>query len=85
MSARQTIENAWNITFDVDKCFPTPLNEWIKFKATLLGVPTSYIAWPVLVAFAHATQHTYVNIGRKGILHREPTAIYGLVIGRSGE
>ena len=78
---RVILENTWKVEFNVDECLPAAMAEWVKFKSNLLGVPDSYIAWPVLVAVAHASQHTFVNVGK---LHKEPTAIYGLVIGRSG-
>ena len=76
------IRELWDVNYDVKTFFPEPIAEWISYKATILGVSPSYIAWPLLVSTAYCCQHSFVSAG-KG-LHVESIIIYGLVGGRSG-
>ena len=78
---RNIIKNAWNVRFDVEECFPKELSYWIKYHATVVGVPTTYISWPLLITASYCAQHSFVQVND---IHQEPTILYGLVVGRSG-
>ena len=77
------VRDLWSAGYDVKNFFPEPISDWINFKATILGVSPSYIAWPLLVSTAYCCQHSYVSAGNG--IHVEPILLYGLVAGRSGK
>jgi hypothetical protein len=69
------------VNFNVEECFPEDIKNWIVYNATLIGVPVTYIDWPLLVATSYCAQHSTVNAND---FHYEPVLLYGLVVGRSG-
>ena len=79
----QCLKDLWSVPFQVDNWFPKEIGKWIKHQATVLGVPLSYVAIPLLVGASHCSQHTDITIGHKDI-HKEPALLYGIVAGRSG-
>ena len=79
---RTFLKSAWKVPFDIEKSLPKEMAEWVTYHSTIMGVPKSYIAWPLLVAAGYCAQHTFVEV--KGI-HREPVLLYALVVGRSGK
>ena len=82
MAKRAILDNCWEQKLDITKSFPSEISDWIDFKAAVLGVPSTYIAWPLIAVVAHASQHTDVHVGD---MHSEPTWVYALVAGRSGK
>ena len=79
----EVLQKCWEQVLNLDSSFPPKIVNWIRHKIQLKGVPTTYIAWPLLVATAHASQHTAVLVGKKGKLAREPTVLYALAVGRT--
>ena len=80
---KSCIRELWAVNYDVGIFFPEPIADWVRYKATILGVPHSYVAWPLMISTAYTSQHSFVTAG-KGI-HVEPIILYGLVGGRSGK
>ena len=78
---RKLLKHVWNVKFDASECFPEEIKNWIVYNSTLIGVPATYIAWPLLVATSYCAQHSTVNATD---FHKEPILLYGLVVGRSG-
>ena len=51
------IEELWNQDSNCERWFPKKVYEWIQQHSVILGVPEVYIAYPLLVAIAHLSQH----------------------------
>lgn len=79
---RRLLNSVWKNKFDLSECFPVQIKDWIVLNSTLLGVPTTYLAWPLLVASSYCAQHSIVSAND---FHIEPILLYGLVVGRSGK
>ena len=45
---QRALKSAWSNPFNVVECFPEVIAQWISKKATELGVPCAYIAYPFL-------------------------------------
>ena len=82
MCSRETLDACWDQALNLEASCPPKIVEWVTWRARVCGVPTSYVLWPLLVAVAHASQHTYV---RARSLTSQPTVLYALVVGRSGD
>ena len=79
---KQIVEKVSKIKVDNDEWFPPPVAEWIHYNATLLGVPDTYISYPLVSAVCYCAQHAIIEL--EDGMHKEPVLIYGLVGGRSG-
>ena len=79
---RSILKNAWKVDFEVNKALPNETSAWVKYHSTVLGVPETYIVWPLLAAASYCAQHSFVNVND---LHQEPILLYTLVAGRSGK
>ena len=79
---KQIVDKVSKIKMDNNKWFPPPVAEWIHYNATLLGVPDTYISYPLVSAVCYCAQHAIVEL--EDGMHQEPVLIYGLVGGRSG-
>lgn len=77
---KSALQEAWKVNNECKNWFPTQISEWVSYHATILGVPETYIAVPLLIALSYCSQHTFVKMD----FHTEPTLLYGLVVGRSG-
>eukprot|EP00111_Clytia_hemisphaerica_P007161 TCONS_00020809-protein len=80
-SYQKAVKAAWGVPFDIKQCFPEEISNWITYKATILGVPKSYLAIPLIIGTAYCAQHATISYED---LHCEPVILYGLVVGRSG-
>ena len=85
------ILNEINTGVDIDDWFPLEFGTWIKYHALKIGVPETYLAFPVLVAVAYLSQHGVASYtmeneetGEKIDFHSEPMILYGLGVGESG-
>ena len=99
LECQKVLEECWKISLNVEDAFPEEISKWIKYQSVLSGVPTTYIAWPVIVCSGYCSQHAWVQIEapprasagplptrtKKVIIHEEPLVIYALVVGRSGK
>ena len=57
---RSFLKNAWKVPFILEDCFLKAIAEWVSYHATVLGVPNSYVVWPLLVATSYCAQLTFV-------------------------
>ena len=79
---KKVVERVSGISVDTSKWFPSAVSEWITYHATLLGVPDTYISYPLISAISYCAQHAIIRLEDE--MHHEPVLIYGLVGGRSG-
>ena len=79
---RRIIEECTQIAVETNNWFPTPIANWIKYNATILGVSDVYLSYPILSAITYCAQHATVEL--EDGMHKEPVLLYGLVGGRSG-
>jgi len=79
---RLFLNNAWKVKYEIEKTLPKDIVDWVKYLSTVLGVPYTYIIWPLLVATSYSAQHSFVCAED---IHREPILLYALVAGRSGK
>ena len=78
---KAALKATWEIPFNIKACFPNDISNWIGKKATELGVPSSYIAYPMLTAASYALGRSKVRVTNT---YLEPVILYTLVAGRSG-
>lgn len=78
---RTALSNSWDVTLAVENAFPEEITTWIKKKSTELGVPFSYLAYPLLTAAAYCLGESKVEVTES---YSEPVILYTLVSGRSG-
>ena len=76
---------------DIQDWFLEEIAFWVKYEATRIGVPDTYIAIPLMVSVAYFSQHTTVGYtlqhektGELITMHQEPIILYGLAVGDSG-
>ena len=76
---------------DINDWLPHEIAFWIKYEATRIGVPDTYIAIPLLVSIAYLSQHATAKYTLKNeitgeiiTVHEEPIILYGLTVGDSG-
>ena len=80
---QQCLKDLWEVHFTTESLFPPKIGKWIAHQATILGVPHSYVAMPLLVGISYCSQHTDITVGNE--IHKEPALLYGIVAGRSGK
>ena len=78
---KQALKSMWSTNLDIRECFPEQIYLWISKKATELGVPCTYIAYPFLTACAYALGTSNVCVSET---YQEPVILFTLVSGRSG-
>ena len=81
MVYKDCVRKAWGVAAETENWFPEEVVKWIKYHATILGVPDTYLSIPSLVTIAYSSQHSTVTAGD---FHTEPIILYGLDCGRSG-
>ena len=67
------------VTIEVEKWFPEEVADWITYHSTILGVPETYIAFPLFTAVAYCAQHATVKLADG--MHEEPVLLYSLIGG----
>ena len=77
----EALTKSWSIILNEMETFPDAVRDWLKLKATELGVPYAYIAFPLLSAVAHVMGKSFAQVSAN---YEEPVIIYSLVAGRSG-
>ena len=78
---RRALENCWAVKMDTQKSFPKPIDEWITVEKKKLGVPYSYLAYPLLTSASYCLGVSRVKLAES---YQEPVILYSLVSGRSG-
>ena len=79
---KKILSEVTNIPVDTRNWFHPRIADWIQYHATMLGVPDTYIGFPIIASVAYCSQHATVSLDDG--THSEPVLIYGLVGGRSG-
>ena len=59
---KSALKATWDIAIDMTSCFPQQISDWIAKKALELGVPSSYIAYPLLTAASYAVGASKVRL-----------------------
>ena len=77
----KSLTKSWSVTLDDQSAFPPSVHAWIWKKSRQLGVPTTYISFPLLSATAFCLGESYVSVCET---YTEPIIIYSLISGRSG-
>ena len=79
---QDALMRTWSVELDVLNTFPAPICNWTRKKAVQLGVPYTYIGFPLLSAVAYTLGGSNVTVSES---HIEPIIIYSLLVaGRSG-
>ncbi|XP_066929300.1 uncharacterized protein [Clytia hemisphaerica] len=78
---RRALEKCWAVKLDTQKTFPTLIDEWITVEKKKLGVPYSYLAYPLLTSISYCLGVSRVKLAES---YQEPVILYSLVSGRSG-
>ena len=77
---RNILKQSWAITRDTVDDFPPAVHKWLDKKSTSLGVPTEYVAFPLISSVAYCMGTTFVEVTPD---YHEPVITYALVAGRS--
>ena len=78
---KRALGKCWNVKLEIEKAFPENVNSWISVERTKLGVPYSYLAYPLLTSVAYCLGVSKVKLTET---YQEPVILYSLVSGRSG-
>ena len=78
---KRALNSCWNIQCSDGDMFPNEVSQWIAKQAIQLGVPSTYISFPLLSAVALTLGESYVEVSKTYV---EPIILYSLVAGRSG-
>ena len=79
---KSIVEQLMKIDVVTEDWFPPSVTQWIQYNSTLLGVPETYISYPLVSAVTYCSQHATVSL--EDGTHDEPVLLYALVGGRSG-
>ena len=76
-----TVEKLWSIPLELDDTFPKEIALWLRINSRKLGVPFTYLAYPLLTSASYMLVKSEVKVSET---YREPIILYCLVSGRSG-
>ena len=78
---KKALERCWSVKLTPTDAFPNEISAWIKNEQTKLGVPFSYLAYPILTSIAYCLGISKVKVAES---YQEPIILYSLISGRSG-
>ena len=78
---RKALENSWNVPINENEIFPENILCWLVKKSNELGVPVSYLTYPLMTSIAYCLGGSSVRVTET---YTEPVILYCLVSGRSG-
>ena len=58
----RALNNSWNVNISERDMFPENIWDWISKQALQLGVPSSYISYPLITATALTLGESYVEV-----------------------
>ena len=78
---KRALNNSWDIPLDEENILPIEILTWLSKKSTELGVPKSYLLYPLITSVAYCMGLSEVVVTET---YKEPVILYCLVSGRSG-